>query len=46
LPPDVRFYSAPPAPVAGFEGGLLLREGRGRKEGRGGKRGGERRPFW
>ena len=49
-------YSAPPDPLAGFEG-LLLREGRGGKrrgdegmkdgEGRGGEeKGGERRPFW
>ena len=34
-------YSAPPDPIAGFEG-PTSKGGEGRKEGRGG----ERRPFW
>ena len=38
--PTGRAYSAPPDALAGFEGGLLLREG---VDERGGKRGGEGR---
>jgi len=36
---QIRFYSAPPDYLTGFEGVLLLREGNGKREGKGKGRG-------